>query len=484
MSPTTKQPSWEPLRAQFQTALLAGIPEHLQRLTWSAERLRAAQGDRLRQLLAHAVAHSPFHRRRLAGVDLERVEPGDLSTLPVMTKTDMMAALQEVFTDRRLTRDLVEQALAATETQPVPILGHYLALASGGSSGQRGVVVLDPAAGVAYALSLTRQLLARVRALGGPPPGGLPVAMVAAASAVHITGAAPALTAGPGMPLRFLPVPVTLPLQQMVQRLNALQAPVLYGYPSMLARLAAEQRAGRLHIAPLAVTATGETLLPESRAVITEAFGAPVVDSFACTEGLVGASAPGDGVLVFNTDLCIVELVDTDNQPVPPGVPSAKVLVTNLYNLTQPLIRYELTDRFVRQPDSPDHGHLQARVQGRSEAVLHYQTIDVHPHVIRSVMLQSAEIVDYQVCQTAHGIQVDATAAGTANTQALRGRLAEALAHAGLSQPDVSVRIVDDLQRHQQTGKLRRFLPMPQANRAPDPVAHSSQRPQVPQLSP
>jgi phenylacetate-CoA ligase len=477
MTPTTKQGSWERLRAQFQTALLAGIPEHLQRLTWNAEQLRAARQDRLRRLLAHAVTHSPFHRRRLAGVDLDRLEPADLSSLPVMTKADMMAALPEVFTDRRLTRDLVEQALAATDTQPVPILGHYLALASGGSTGQRGVVVLDTVAGVAYALSLTRPLLARVRALGGPPPGGLPVAMVAAASAVHITGAAPALTAGAGMPLRFLPVPVTLPLPQMVQRLNALQAPVLYGYPSMLARLAAEQRAGRLRIAPLVVTATGETLLPEARAVISEVFGAPVVDSFACTEGLVGVSAPGDGVLVFNTDLCIVELVDTDNQPVPPGVPSAKVLVTNLYNLTQPLIRYELTDCFVRQPDSSDHGHLQARVRGRADKVLHYQTVDIHPHVIRSVMLQSTEIIDYQARQTAHGIQVDATAAGTANTQALRGRLAEALAHAGLSQPDVSVRIVDDLQRHQQTGKLRRFLPLPPANRTPDPVAHSSQRP-------
>jgi phenylacetate-CoA ligase len=80
-------------------------------------------------------------------------------------------------------------------------------------------------------------------------------------------------------------------------------------------------------------------------------------------------------VLVFNTDLCIVELVDSANQPVPPGVPSAKVLVTNLYNLTQPLIRYELADSFVRQPDAPGHGHLQARVHGRADEVLHYQTV-------------------------------------------------------------------------------------------------------------
>ena len=47
-------------------------------------------------------------------------------------------------------------------------------------------------------------------------------------------------------------------------------------------------------------------------------FGAPVLDSFACTEGLfVGKAAPGDDVSIFNTDMCIVEFVDADYRPVP-----------------------------------------------------------------------------------------------------------------------------------------------------------------------
>jgi hypothetical protein len=153
MTPTNRKPtSWQRLRAELQTALLAGIPEHLQRLAWSAEQLQAAQRDGLRRLLGHAVQHAPFHRRRLAGIDVDRLEPADLSSLPVMTKADMMAALEEVFTDRRLTRELVEVALAATGTQPVPILDQYVALATGGSSGQRGVVVYDPAGTTGYEL--------------------------------------------------------------------------------------------------------------------------------------------------------------------------------------------------------------------------------------------------------------------------------------------------------------------------------------------
>ncbi len=71
------------------------------------------------------------------------MDPGDLSALPVMTKTQMMDALDDVFTDRRLSRGAVESALAATAAEPVPILGDYIALASGGCSGWRGVFLLD-----------------------------------------------------------------------------------------------------------------------------------------------------------------------------------------------------------------------------------------------------------------------------------------------------------------------------------------------------
>ena len=73
-----------------------------------------------------------------------------------------------------------------------------------------------------------------------------------------------------------------------MDRLNTLQAPCLAGYASVLARLAAEQRAHRLHIAPTVIISTSETLLPEARAEITTAFGTTVINSFASTEGLMG----------------------------------------------------------------------------------------------------------------------------------------------------------------------------------------------------
>jgi phenylacetate-CoA ligase len=458
---TRAETDWARFRADFQAELLARTPEHLERLSWGAERIEAAQRDGLRRLLAHAVAHSPFHRRRLAGADVAGIGPGDLASLPVMTKTDMMAAIDDVFTDRRLTLAAIEQALAATGTEPIPVLGRYMALATGGSTGRRGVFVFDPAAKATFILSIIRSLLARLHAAGGIPPGGLPMAMVGAGSAVHATGAAAAETVGTDVPVRVTSVPVNLPWLQIVDRLNALQPPALIGFTSALARLAAEQSAGRLHIAPMVIISTSETLLPEAGMEITEAFGTPVVNSFASTEGLMGSSAPGGDVLMFNSDMCIIEPVDADNRPVGPGVPSAKVLVTNLYNLAQPLIRYEMADSFVLETGAGGPGHLLARAHGRADEVFHYQAGDLHPHVIRSVMLRSPEVADYQIRQTRTGIEADIIAAsGGTSTDALRRRLAEALAHGGLSQPDVTVRIAGDLARNADSGKLRRFIPL------------------------
>src|SRR5262249_41294531 len=212
MPTTTARTGFEALRASVQAELLAQIPEQIGRLRWSREQIEATQRDGLRALLAHAIENSPFYRERLAGIDPSHVELADLPSLPVMTKAEMMGSLDAVFTDRRLGRGLVEQALAATVAEPVPILRRHAAVASGGCRGQRALFVSDRDALVGGFSSLSRWQMARMLALGGPPPGGLPIVIVGAASAVHVTGSAPAWTAGAQMPFRFIAVPATLPV--------------------------------------------------------------------------------------------------------------------------------------------------------------------------------------------------------------------------------------------------------------------------------
>ena len=446
---------FDDLRARIQADIFAGLPAHFSRLSWSEARLRGWQRDRLRALLASATRRSAFHGRRLAGVDPARFELADLPSLPAMTKAELMADFDAVSCDPRLTRLAAERALAATGTEPVPLPGGYLCMATGGSSGQRGIFAFDGASVAEFSSLIFRSRLA---ALGADPTRvpELTFAMVGAPSAVHGTMFVPSMMAG--SPIRFSFVPVTWPLADIVSRLNELQPQGLFGYPSMLARLAAEQQAGRLAVAPRMVNSTAETLLPEFRAAISEAFGAPITDTFATSEGLIGASAPDEPVITMATDSCLVELVDDAGRPVPPGVPSAKVLVTNLYNTLQPLIRYELGDSFTRQPDSPAHGHLRVTVAGRSDEILHYAGADVHPVVLRSVLLAQPGVVDYLVTQLPHGVAVLALTERDVDLTALRESLRTALARVGLANPEVHVEAVSSLPRHPETGKLRRVI--------------------------
>lgn len=453
--------AWTEFRADVVSAVNAGIPDQFGRRTWTSAQIQHRQADDLRRLIAYAAEHSPFHRRRLDKLRLDDLHPSDLSLLPIMTKADMMASLDEIFTDRRLSRQTVELALADTGPKPTVILEHYVALASGGSSGKRGVFVYDRPGLTAFATAVSRPPIEAPIPLDQPKDTPI-LAMVTAASPLHATGMTAALCDDAKSPVTVHSIPATLPIADIVEQLNDIQPDVLSGYASMLVRLAGQSRAGRLAIAPHQVSSTSETLHPEMRAVIRTAFGAPVFDNFGSTEGLFGKTGPDETTFVFNTDMCIVELVDDTNNPVAPGTPSVKVLLTNLYNLTQPLIRYEITDTFIRQPDADTHGYLRALVRGRNDDTLRFGTTAIHPITIRAVMLTTPQVTEYQIHQTSRGIDLRAVCTGDLDSTTLTERLQTALADAGIPRPAVTVTIVDHLDRHPATGKLRAVIPLSQ----------------------
>jgi phenylacetate-CoA ligase len=74
-----------------------------------------------------------------------------------------------------------------------------------------------------------------------------------------------------------------------VAGLNAYQPTAILGYPSALALLAEEARAGRLRIAPRRFLSAAEPLLPKVRRVVEETFAAPIANMYGTSEaGPVG----------------------------------------------------------------------------------------------------------------------------------------------------------------------------------------------------
>lgn len=222
----------------------------------------------MRQLLQVARERSPWHRERLAGVDVDHLGNEELATLPAMTKTDLMANFDRIVTDPRLALDLMNEHISNL-TADAYLFDEYHAVASGGSSGQRGVFVYDREAWRTCFLTSRGNLLA----FDDPVIRQGTTVQVTAHHASHLSSV---------IVQTFVPVlrrlSVTMPFAQIVAGLNELQPVSLSTYPSALLALAREAQAGRLRMAPRWIMTTAEPLFPEIRQAAREAWGVEVIN--------------------------------------------------------------------------------------------------------------------------------------------------------------------------------------------------------------
>ena len=449
---------YETLRQQHFQLYGELLPQYIDRIQWPAERLRAEREQRLRELIRIAKERSPWHRARLDHIDADRVTEADLPSIPPMTKQDMMDNFDEVLTDRRLTRDAVEAHLEGL-SEDAYLLDEFHAAASGGSSGTRGVFVYGWDAWAIANLTFVRF---RRRMMRDDPEIGLdaPAVMIAAGKATHMTYAMGRTFGRSG---NVTAVPATLPLPEIVSRLNDIQPVVMNGYPTMLYALAQEASAGRLRVRPRIVGPGSEPLLPEMRRAMEEAWGCPILNVLGTSEGVAAGGCGESRGMHLADDAAIFEIVDSRGQPVAPGIRGAKMYITNLYNHVQPLIRYELTDEaaIIDEPCSCGSGMQRIDdIEGRADDVFTYAgSIVVHPIVFRSRLGHERNIVEYQVRQTEHGAEIDVRLLGPVDTAAVAALLEGDLGRAGVRRPSVMLRAVETLDR-QQTGKLKRFVPV------------------------
>jgi len=436
---------------------------------WSVEQLRAHQRQRLLAIVRHAAAGSRYYRERFAGVELS--DDLELTALPRLDKATMLENFDDLVTDRRLTLAGLEAHLAELERAgpgaDPRLLGEYRAVASGGSSGRRGVFVFgreDWNVVLGGAVRLTRGYF-------GLPPR-LPrsrVTTVWAESPLHISGRA-ARTLDTGIsPYRFQRLDVRAPLDSLVEELNAFQPEGLSAYASVAALLAERQLAGDLRISPRVVTTGAEVRTAGMEERITAAWGRKPFDFYNASESGAPLAAECDrhrGLHVLE-DLAQIEVVDDEYRPVPAGEPGARLLVTNLFNRTQPLIRYELDDLVTLSSDPCPCGRpfpLLESVEGRSDDLLELPataggTISVHPVTLRSPLGAIAALSEYRIVHGAGELRVEAVLNGAGDRERtcreMEVRLAQALAESGAQSPPIRVERVGEIPRHPHSGKKK-----------------------------
>jgi phenylacetate-coenzyme A ligase PaaK-like adenylate-forming protein len=143
MTSTTSSPSTSPPSTTASSAadrLRALATEQLGRDGWSRDRLLDYQGERLRALIAHAVAASPYYRKALGRDAASGQVP--LSELPTLPKATLMDNFDRIVTDPRLRRSELEAHLSGPEPDRA-YLGRYKLFTTAGTTGVRGLFVED-----------------------------------------------------------------------------------------------------------------------------------------------------------------------------------------------------------------------------------------------------------------------------------------------------------------------------------------------------
>ena len=360
--------------------------------------LGARQQRAFGELFRHVRAQSPFYRELYAGIDDTPVAPSDL---PSVTKAQLMERFDDWVTDPDLKLADLEAHLRALRGDQLH-RKQYRVMASSGTTGRRGVFVFSRAdwlVNLANFARISEQFLdihprlPRVRA-----------ASVAATDPLHIS-ARTSVAAGVGVN-RVLRLDARQPLAELVSELNAFRPEVLFGYPSILALLADEQQSGRLRLRPLKVTTASEVRTPDMGQKITEAWAVTPFNWYGISEGGILAADCGhhQGMHLFE-DLFVVENVDEEGRAVPDGVVGAKLLLTNLFNRTQPIIRYEISDMVAVDSRPCPCGRSLRRVvliEGRTSEILRLTgaaggEVAVHPFAIESAFTGMRDVRQYRV---------------------------------------------------------------------------------------
>ena len=454
----TARADYERIRASHLDAVQAALDDHVDRLDWSAERIRAHRDRQLRSALAHARERSPFYADRLRGLDVSTATVSDLARIPMLSKAEAQGQWDAIVTTPDLNREGAERILNEQSWFSYTVHDQQV-FSSGGSSGVRGVYVWD------WQFFISTACLAwRMQARDERREESVKDARLAVLSAgVPPHASTPLFDVPTTAAMQTVVIEAGAPFDEVLAALETYAPTHLVGYASVIGRLARASLAGDLTIRPRRVSTNSEPLLEEDRDAIVTAWDAALYNLWGSTELGVQAVGCGRGEgLHICEDEVILERVDDTGAPVAPDEPAVRTLATGLSNRTFPFVRYDLGDEITLISEPCPCGSAYARVadiSGRRDDDFVYGSQSVPASAFRHVLGTDARIVEYQVLQTEAG--ADVLVVGTGDTESLVPALVSALQRHGVADPSVRIRTVQTLQRHQASGKLKRFVPLP-----------------------
>ncbi|RYY15738.1 MAG: phenylacetate--CoA ligase family protein [Chitinophagaceae bacterium] len=420
------------------------------------QKIEIVQLKRLQKLVNFSRRHSPYLR------DLYRDVPAHISNvaqLPITTKNELMSNFDSWVTDPKLSLVKLRAFLSQKETIGEKYLNNYYLCTTSGTTGEPAVIVHDKKSRTVYnAVGFFRSLMARLNLVDLLTK--VKLAAVVATDG-HYLGYSTLMNRVKNSKLKQKlqkVFSVLSPVDRLVTELNDFQPDILGGYPTAIYQLAKEQLLEKLNIHPYAITASGETLQPYMRETMEKAFGSVVINSYGASEVPGLTSECKFKKLHINSDWYILEIVDERN-----------VLVTNLSNYVQPIIRYKMNDYVVFDPQPCECGsqHPVISVVGRDDEILGFVSagganIEILPLAIATAAEETEGVYQSQIVQNSP-VQITVrikTLDGNDDTEVkdrTKHNLEKFLATQGLS--NVVVKVSDELPANNpNSGKFRSVI--------------------------
>ena len=300
-------------------------------LNKSRKGIKKIQEKMFRQILFHAYDNSDFYRDLYKNKGINRKDLSDieLKDLPVINKKILMKNFNKIITKEDISKKIIENFLENKNDPEKLLFDRYRVIHTSGSTGRLGYFIYDK-----KEWDFIKAVSLRMFDHFGVKPKRY--AFIGAADG-HYAGISLFLS-----PINqiaeifyedYFLININNILSDYLPKLNKLQPHNLTGYPSAVRMLAELQLEGKLNISPETIICGGEPFVENDRKIIKKAWGVKPVNYYASSESLmIGIKRPQDRRMYLMDDVNYVEIEED------------KTIITNLYNYTQPLIRYQLSD--------------------------------------------------------------------------------------------------------------------------------------------
>lgn len=192
-----------------------------------------------------------------------------------------------------------------------------------------------------------------------------------------------------GVGAKQLFLDIKVPLEEWIKNIKEFKPNMIIGYPSAIKILAELVQNGEIELDIFRVISCGEPLDVNLRKYLETVFKANVVNFYGASESLaLGVEIDyNEGMCLFD-DMNYIEIED------------GNMYITSLYNYSQPLIRYKLTDRLILKESQTNYTFTMVEsLVGRNEDILWFENDNnkkefLHPLAIEGFCIEG--LIDYQ----------------------------------------------------------------------------------------